>query len=589
MQKRHRINIGGDHYLIELIDEKSTGYVSTSKYHVFKNFTMINDIPFVSDIFFVDKDIDMSDIDVWPVSDSDFSLMSTSPSAFNKDYMSERMMSSSEENSILIDEDIYEKNVKTMTIRIWHPTTSISHDMIVYVDSCINSVHFHWYARKMSDGSIGTSSEINMNQDVYTEYVDLKIPDFKDVLYGGTYCMSSYSIKKNELSRKFSKYVELNAFGPQSIHSKYDSPIGEEIEELTPGCQQIVDIGLLLSPWKYSEDDEIEYIDDTSSCLVPVSLKVTLYPWDSVSSNDGTYLMDNYAKPSSYTFVEEMKMSIEPKIGFMDGKISAIGQLRYPREFDSASSAWQKMWKTDFSKYKSLSEVVSKDEDMMEALGNSEMVKYVCTISSDIDSKNVLHVEEAYSDKVDDFAFSLRDLFGSWSQVPSQVFVKLSLEDRAIGKGCLSPTKIITRDQLRHTILDTTSNRLMISKMSDKFNFIDHINCRIVKNDNESEISTKQTSPRMIYKPIFFRVQDLQSMTLRSNMTQNVGIMLSDYMTKVNEFVMKIGDKTFFEVGRTGAFVIFSVRTNDIEESNGKYDILTSDGDYISTGNYQIN
>lgn len=592
------LDINGDHYLIEALDEKSLSTIMTSKYKVYKNMTILNDVVFVSDIYFVDKDIDDADI-IWPSTDSDFPLMSTSPTSYNKDFISSTILENMSSNSLLIDEEGYEKNIKTITIRIWHPTTSISRDMIVYVDSWINSVHFHWIAKKMTDGISGSSKEIRIGQDLYSEYVDITIPDFKDVMYGGTYCTTSYPIFANDISKKYTKWFKpINTF---TIHKDSDIQIGNILSEPEEGCCQLVDLGLMTQPWKYSSDDSsIEYISDDRPSISPLSLKVTLYPWES-ESEDGSYLIDQNAIPTSYTFTEDLKISIKPSFNFINGHICVLGILQYPDSFDNASNAWQKIWKTDFDKYKELSSIASKDQDMMELLGQPDMVKYTCIISSDKDCKNIIHTEIAYSDKVDDFSFSLRDLFSSWSQVPQMVFIKLIIEDRAIGKGCMSPVKMITKDWIKYTILDTQSSRI---KFNDKYKnvqmtmtnienpeitFIDHINCRIVKTNDESQIkNNKQSSPRMIYKPLFFRVQDLQSISLRSNMTQNIAINLNDYMTKVDEFVLKINDLSFNEIARTGSFVLFKVRSGEIESTDGKYDIMTSDGDYISTGKYII-
>ena len=262
------------------------------------------------------------------------------------------------------------------------------------------------------------------------------------------------------------------------------------------------------------------------------------------------------------------------------------------------SDAWQKVNGTNFLNYKTISEKLSKDKELLEQFGgHSEMVKYTCIVSSDPIIKNIIHVETAYSDKVDEFMFPIKDLFNKWTQVPENVYIKLIVEDRAIGKGCLSPVMLITKDKLRYTINNANYTRLNIKNRetnienmnTDNFNFINTINCRVVKKSENNVVGTKSfNSPRMIYKPIFFRTQDLQSIRLRSNLKQNVGISLSEYMTKVNEFVLRIEENNIHEIARNGSFVIFSINAKNIKSTTGKYDILTIDNDYISTGNYTI-
>ena len=123
----------------------------------------------------------------------------------------------------------------------------------------------------------------------------------------------------------------------------------------------------------------------------------------------------------------------------------------------------------------------------------------------------------------------------------------------------------------------------------ENFNFISNMNCRIVKsNDDKQQIQKNSVKPRIIYKPIFFKVQDLQNIVLRSNMSQNIGISLSSYVNKVDEFILSIGENKWHESSRTSSFVIFNVNSKLIKEATGKYDILTSDNEYLSTGNYTI-
>lgn len=65
-----------------------------------------------------------------------------------------------------------------------------------------------------------------------------------------------------------------------------------------------------------------------------------------------------------------------------------VGRFCYPESFSSIESAWQRIYSTDFSKYKPLSEKAKDYEDLKEILGDSlEMVKYTCIVSSDYLSK----------------------------------------------------------------------------------------------------------------------------------------------------------------------------------------------------------
>lgn len=586
--------------------------ISTKQYVAFRNTDVINDMTVDTDIYLAPMDRDIPAI--WPSTNTTgIPLMSTNSDAFSESIKNEYDNPMPERSipeyystwhgysfSRLLDEDLYIKNVKTIKLRIWHPTTDLNRDMILYVDSWVNSLHIHWYCDIIQREDKHTGKERRLNQDIYNEYFEVEIPDFRDVLYGSTYIEEPSLIFRNEYSKNKIKYAEDEQYS-KAIHKDTDYKVYEELEEPEDGCIQLADMNLLLHYWKYHKEDDgtemKEYVENPYSIPEMISLNVTLYPWKSVSDN-GIFTINKYAKPASCYFVDDFKMSIKASFEFINGTISVVGRFCYPESFSSIESAWQRIYSTDFSKYKSLSEKAKDYEDLKEILGDSlEMVKYTCIVSSDYLSKNIIHEEISYSDRVDDFLFPMKDLFSKWSQVPDNVYVRLIMEDRAIGKNCSSPTVLFTKDKLKYTINEQQYTRLSIKKKEtdiddmnkENFNFISNINCRIVKsNDDKQQIQKNSVQPRIIYKPIFFKVQDLQNIVLRSNMSQNIGISLSSYVNKVDEFILSIGENKWHESSRTSSFVIFNVNSKLIKEATGKYDILTSDNEYLSTGNYTI-
>ena len=586
--------------------------ISTKQYVAFRNTDVINDMTVDTDIYLAPMDRDIPEI--WPSTNTTgIPLMSTNSDAFSESIKNEYDNPMPERSipeyystwrgysfSRLLDEDLYIKNVKTIKLRIWHPTTDLNRDMILYVDSWVNSLHIHWYCDIIQREDKHTGKERRLNQDIYNEYFEVEIPDFRDVLYGSTYIEEPSLIFRNEYSKNKIKYAEDEQYS-RAIHKDTDYKVYEELEEPEDGCIQLADMNLLLHYWKYHKEDDgtemKEYVENPYSIPEMISLNVTLYPWKSISDN-GIFTIHKYAKPASCYFVDDFKMSIKASFEFINGTISVVGRFCYPESFSSIESAWQRIYSTDFSKYKSLSEKAKDYEDLKEILGDSlEMVKYTCIVSSDYLSKNIIHEEISYSDRVDDFLFPMKDLFSKWSQVPDNVYVRLIMEDRAIGKNCSSPTVLFTKDKLKYTINEQQYTRLSIKKKEtdiddmnkENFNFISNINCRIVKsNDDKQQIQKNSVQPRIIYKPIFFKVQDLQNIVLRSNMSQNIGISLSSYVNKVDEFILSIGENKWHESSRTSSFVIFNVNSKLIKEATGKYDILTSDNEYLSTGNYTI-
>lgn len=599
--KRDTIMIGNDRYVVEMSDLRSE--VFTKKFRVLRNYDIINDNLIDSDLYFIDKDINPEEV-IWPESDlSVIPIMSGNSSSFNNSFTSKAIVSNAISHGKLIDDELYEKNMKTLTLRIWHPTTSILRDMIVYCDSWINSVHYHWICTKMSSAKKNVGKEIRLNQDIYNEYVEIEIPDPTDVLLSSTYIESNSLIIDNEYSRGNIRYVT-KVSNTRSLHTNDEIPIYEDCNknDSSKTIYQLVDLNMLTRPWKYASDGySKEYVGNSMVTLGGIDINVTLYPWEKIDDNK-TYIIDQSYRPASCRFTNSMKFSIVSSIEFSDSSIGIAGRFDYPKLFDCVSTAWQRIYSTDFSTYKELADKVKDDEEAMEILGNSSsMVKYSCIISSDVNRKYVIHTEVAYSDKVDDFFFPLKNLFDNWNQVPNAVYVTLMVEDRAIGRNASSPTMMITKEKLKYTINDLSYNRISIrdkqidlteTMNKDNFNFISSINCRIISTHDKSDSVTKNQTiaPRIIYKPVFFRTQDLQNITLRSNLKQNIGISLSAYVNKVNEFVMKIGDINIYESGRNGSFVLFNIDAKEIEDQEGKYDLLSADdNEYISSGKYIIN
>ena len=140
---------------------------------------------------------------------------------------------------------------------------------------------------------------------------------------------------------------------------------------------------------------------------------------------------------------------------------------------------------------------------------------------------------------------------------------------------------------------DTISQKFNELFPNDKkisgFNFINNINCIVnkeVDNSNSFSSGQKNQSTKILYQPIFYRTQDLQNIKLRSNITQNIGINLSQYMSKVEAFKIIIDNLEFVESGRNDVYVIFKINTNLLQTNSGNYNIINENDEYISSGSW---
>ena len=75
---------------------------------------------------------------------------------------------------------------------------------------------------------------------------------------------------------------------------------------------------------------------------------------------------------------------------------------------------------------------------------------------------------------------------------------------------------------------------------------------------------------------------------IKSNVKQNVGINLGEYMSKVETFKLTLDDSEYIEYGRNDIFVIFNINAKNITSSSGKYVITNENDDFISDGNWSL-
>ena len=71
-------------------------------------------------------------------------------------------------------------------------------------------------------------------------------------------------------------------------------------------------------------------------------------------------------------------------------------------------------------------------------------------------------------------------------------------------------------------------------------------------------------------------------------MLQKVGINLAEFMTKVETFKLLLNGNEYVESGRNDVYVIFNIKGDGFTTSNGIYDIIDQDDEYISSGNYAL-
>jgi hypothetical protein len=251
--------------------------------------------------------------------------------------------------------------------------------------------------------------------------------------------------------------------------------------------------------------------------------------------------------------------------------------------------------------YKEMRKSVIREEYEASLHTDELFLGYRIEIATDRLYKNIVYSRNENSDlsSLSSFSFPLYNIFKSWKQKPAFLVCRVAFVDRYTGTVINSNDVIITDEWYKYIV---TSQKQHIHIQSDmeiqdasKFKFIDKLNCHIVDPNVDSECSTKQSiinnnlDKQILYKPIFYKVQNLQHINLRPRIEQNIGINLGNYMTKVDLFCISIGGKEYKEIGRNESFVIFKIKASDIVDISGVFDIIVDDDTYLSSGTYSIN
>lgn len=327
---------------------------------------------------------------------------------------------------------------------------------------------------------------------------------------------------------------------------------------------------------------------------------ITLFPYESIDNN-GKYILHEEYSANSDIFMEELRFTLSSQLGFNHGILSIINKFNYPNKdkYPTFKEAYEFYNNVKFEDY---SGIYDDDEDDIE----QKQCSFEIIIASDVLFKQVIYNKYFESNEADDFAFNLNNIFNSWDNLPELLICKVRFVDKYLGTVIVSNNIIITKEWYKYLVNDLNKYRTFdliqkqenwssfdkITKEEDmdvsKFNFIDKINC-IIKKDGESQtIYNVSSKPKVIMKPIFYRVQDLQNIKLMPGLLQNIGINLSGYMTKVDAFKLVIDGNTIIEYSRNDVFTIFKVDTTTFKNVSGKYHILNEEDEYISSGNWEI-
>lgn len=371
--------------------------------------------------------------------------------------------------------------------------------------------------------------------------------------------------------------------------------------EATPGLIPDADDGQII---KYYLPRESGVVNGN---YVTWPLRVTIAPYSYVDDTTYIYTNDSGFEMNSDVMQGDATMSLCATTGFDDDGnhvIKATFDFPHRSNFESFQEAYEYYYNVDLKDYEGIVEYdedadIENEDDYVE----QKQCGFVLRVFSDVAMKQqvgqfVYEIGDPAS-KLNDFAFQTAGMFKQWEQLPSVLVFRCMFVDRWLGNIIKSNPIIITEETFKYFINNDTrscvtwNNDQKVYDTTDnmdltKINFIDKISCTIKKTNAENSSTSVNRTARVLYKPLFYRTQDLQMIKLRSGVTQNIGINLAEYMTKVETFKLTIGGTQVVESARNDIYVIFSVNPALLSDTTGTYNISNQDDEYISSGKFTV-
>lgn len=532
--------------------------------------------------------------------------------------------------------------------RIYHPVNCSHNNLIIYVDNYINNIHFHYFCKKISDYDTKSETIFKYNNREYFEYVEFYFPNIHDLFdeHNQIFYNEDLDIVSSQENLHTNDATQYTNDDNQFVPVKLLIQPFKIVEQNGRNTKRYINIhksienNYLTHPFNvtlfaYDELDETTYdyyIDEYLQSSTNTFLTECRFTLSSRLgfSNGKISLLNTFNYPNKELF-DTLKQAYE--------HYNCVNQEQYDDYFEE----YDKIMYDDINKL-TYADLTNKDKQMVmdytmrynmnkremleeykkmriasiraeliEEIGTDEtFLGFMIQLSSTTSFVNPVYSKNVTIkfSELDDFAFELNNIFESWNELPEHLIARVIFVDRLLGTMIHSNNVVITKEWFKYMVNDlniyslsqlkslnetytqekTINNDMKTFNVSDDtVNFLNNITCIVNTTEHNDRAAVGiDNKPKILYKPIFYRVNDLQNVKIRQNVTQNIGVNLADYMTKVETFKLWIENNEFIETARNDVYVIFSINANKLLQSSGRYDILNQDDEYISTGTYTI-
>lgn len=565
--ERQLLNIGEYSFVCERISNSEFKNLnSVTNFVMLRNFKLDNEAIIDNDIYIVEESL-LNDI-VFPIPEQ-VQQFTTNKSNF--------FQLSNENVYKFFDVNHDEKELKYDAIRIYHPNTFTKNiNMIIYIDMIILDIHFHLYCRTWESHTTDSDSEFKINKSIYSEYIEVKIPNLRDLFSKDT-------------------YIKENSNFPSVSNKEYVSLVDKD---------NYMSTFLFTVPFTLKGQNKMYLVDslkDNELSFIKYPLNITLYPYSYIEND--MFIQDENLEPNTDAYITSTNVDIQSVLGFSEtNRLVVKMNFLYPntKSFDSVSDAYEYYNDVSIKDYEDIMYEDIDEHDDKDINGNLLDKQYQCVyqleVASDAAFKNIIYRSPLLENvtlfnSIQNMEFEI-PIFNSWDQMPEILVARTIFSDRYLGVRLTSNFVLINKEWYKYLVTYSGTKeiyRLKIEDMSD-VQFNDKVTCIIHKKDEQTNNSMNSSiqNTKIIYKPVFYKVQDLQNIQIRKGVTQNIGVNLNNYLTKVNTFYMNIDGQQFIESARNEMYVIFKIQANKLSATLGTYHISNQDNEYISSGSYTL-
>lgn len=595
---RQKIILGNYIYIVELYRAEDD-LISTP---VRKKFFVVRDQDFMSgvtidkNVYFISQDTFDNKV-IYPVDKNTLSGYSTNPSEFSINITEENINKYTDR---LYDKFSNELSIPCDKVRIYFPTIKNTIQGIVDIENFINDIKFHYVIRDISDCERHSETEFTIDHQSYSEYIDIYVPSMYYLLFSDSIYINDYNICRT------SNGEPLNIGTIIPFNTLY-YPF------------EVVTVNTTDTP------KHIKVYRKTSKFATTQfynTLNVMIYPYSDIDVND-IFVADSEILSNSAVFNIPVNIELSTKIRFslpddfdndedrerFYGLPCMVAEFSYPKFTESSTllDSYLSLNTLTIDDYTDFDDNYDIDDELFgEELSNIHKTGFFIEMTTDRKFKNtffkyVININDN-ENIIDNLVFPLNGLFSTWTDVPELIIYRITFIDKVASIKLTSNQAILTDEWFKYLTEKDYKNKLKLTKIykckdmvitdinPQDAVFIDKINCTVIKagEDGNTYKITKKNNPKVIYKPVFYRTQELQQISIRAGVSQNIGINLDEYLSKVETFKLIINQVEYIETGRNNMFVIFNINGAKLTNGSGTYIITNEDNEYISDGTYSV-